>query len=129
MKHLPKWCITDKFPALYDTESATAIEMVAKIYGAMNEMIEDYNKWVDNTNKHIEDFENDVTADVETFKVAMRQEFQDFIDVIDLRMQSAENFMRDNIESTVIKLVEKGDIIMTANYDDTTESLNFILTT
>lgn len=32
-------------PAIYDSESATAIEMVAKLYGVMNELIAEINKW------------------------------------------------------------------------------------
>ena len=30
-KGLPHWCMTGRGPAFYDTESATAIEMVAKL--------------------------------------------------------------------------------------------------
>ena len=98
MKRLPKWCITDKFPALYDTESATAIEMTAKVYGAMNELIDDYNAWVDKINAQIEAFENAVEKDYEVFKVAMRQEFQDFINVVDLKMKEQDKEIADAVD-------------------------------
>ena len=30
---LPKWILTNKFPAFHDTESLTAIEQTARVYG------------------------------------------------------------------------------------------------
>lgn len=97
IRKLPKWCITDKFPTFYDTESATAIEQTAKLYGAVNEIIEDYNKFVDDTNKVIEDFEAGIIKDVDEFKVAMSQQFQDFIDVVELKIANQDK----NIEDTL----------------------------
>lgn len=112
MRKLPKWCITDTFPSLYDNESATAIEQTAKLYGAVNDMIDEYNAWVDKINNTIEEFINDTNADYETFKVALRQEFQDFIDVVDLKLRSqdstienAVNYMKTNLRSSVRELI------------------------
>lgn len=112
VRKLPHWSVTDKFPAFYDTESATAIEMVAKLYGSMNDVITDYNKFVDDTNKIIDDFENGIITDFDTFKVAMSQQFQDFIDVVELKLGAqdkeiteAVDYMKDSIEPTITKLV------------------------
>ena len=112
MKRLPHWCITDKFPALYDTESATAIEMTAKLYGAISDLIDDYNAWVDKVNKHIEDYENGLIKDYEVFKVAMRQEFQDFINTVDLKMRNqdaviadAVSYMKTNLRVSIKELI------------------------
>ena len=44
---LPKWVLTNKLPAFYDMESGTAIEQTAKIYGAMQGMIKDYEKFAE----------------------------------------------------------------------------------
>lgn len=87
MEKLPKWCVTDKFPALYDVESATAIEMVAKLYGAMNSLIEEYNNFVDNINESVGDFTTTATNDNELFRISLRQEFQDFIDTVELYLK------------------------------------------
>lgn len=95
---LPHWVIPNMTPAFYDSESATAIEMTAKIYKHVESLIEDYNKFVDNVNEKIDTFNNDVTADIELFKVSLRQEFQDFIDVIDLRIRDAETFMKTHLD-------------------------------
>lgn len=114
MLKLPHWVVTNKFPALYDTESATAIEMVAKLYGKMNELIDDYNNFVDALNAEIEKFENETDKDIELFKIAIRQEFQDFIDIVELKLQSQDKeiadaiaYMKSNLQSTISMLVKE----------------------
>ena len=44
---LPKWSIPDLHPAFFDTESATAIEMVAKLYGKIKEIVEGFNDFTE----------------------------------------------------------------------------------
>lgn len=88
---LPNWRIPDTSPAFYDTESATAIEQTAKLYGKVRELIDAYNEFVGNVETIIEEFETSVTVDMETFKVGIRQEFQDFIDIVNLRLQQYES--------------------------------------
>lgn len=112
MQRLPHWVLPDKFPALYDTESATAIEMTAKLYGAMNGLIDEYNKFVDGVNAEIEKFESDTNKDNDTFKIAMAQQFQDFIDVVELKLQSQDkeiedafNYMKNNIAKTTADII------------------------
>lgn len=114
MQKLPHWVLPDKFPALYDTESATAIEMTAKVYGAMNNLIEEYNKFVDGVNAEIEKFEGDTNKDIELFKTAIAQQFQDFIDVVELKIQSQDNeianaiaYMKDNLSDSVNSLLNE----------------------
>lgn len=137
MQRLPKWNLTNRLPALYDTDSATVVEQTAKVYGAINALIDEYNTWVDRLNAQIEEFERATESDYETFKVAIRQEFQDFIDVIETniqeqnaRIESAENYMVSNIKATtemlVNELITSGRITITEVYDDATESLNIV---
>lgn len=138
MRKLPHWALTDKNPAFYDTESATAIEQTAKLYGAMQELIEEYNQFVDGVNQNIEAFENGMTSDFEEFKVGLRQEFQDFINVIDLKVsaqdqkiEDAENYMRNNIVSVTSDIVNQaivnGTIKITEVYNPDTESLDMVV--
>ena len=56
MQLLPKWTMLRPMPVLYDTESATAIEMVGKVYGAMNELIKEYNSFADEVNTKLGSF-------------------------------------------------------------------------
>ncbi len=95
MVKLPKWVIPDKFPALFDHDSATVIEMTAKLYGAMNGLIDDYNTFVERINAEIEAFEVSMTKDYDTFIISMRQEFQDFIDTIELKVKAQDKTITD----------------------------------
>lgn len=106
---LPKWVLNSNNPAFYDTESATAIEMVAKLYGSMNTLIDDYNKFVDNTNQIITDFNESTTKDIESFKIAMRQEFQDFIDIVDMKIIDQDETIRDAVEYMKVNLISTID--------------------
>lgn len=114
MNLLPHWVITDKFPAFYDSESATAIEQTARLYKAMQELISEYNSFVDSINQHISDFEKSTKKDYEIFTTAIRQEFQDFIDVVELKIMSQDkkiadaiSYMKTNLEITITKLVKE----------------------
>lgn len=83
---LPKMLLSDTRPAFYDRESATAIEATAKIHAAINEVIADYNKFADEANGKIESLAKEISSELELFKTSIRQEFQDFIDIVDLRL-------------------------------------------
>jgi hypothetical protein len=37
---LPHWVLTDLQPAFYDTEAVTVLELLSKIYGKMNEVVD-----------------------------------------------------------------------------------------
>lgn len=138
---LPKWVLNSNNPAFYDTESATAIEMVAKLYGSMNTLIDDYNKFVDNTNQIITDFNESTTKDIKLFKVAMRQEFQDFINVVELKLQSqdkhiteqdaimanAVDYMKNNLSSTLAEIIKNKDVEVTMKYDEENEALSLVI--
>lgn len=98
---LPKWCISNKNPGFYDTESASAIEQTAKLHKTMQELIEDYNAFADEMNAKIIEFIDGSEQDQEEFAVGLRQEFQDFIDTIDLKLKDIElsfNYSEANLE-------------------------------
>ena len=117
MNKLPKWFLTKGLPAYTDHESATAIEQTYKLYQSMNTLIEEYNTFVDSTNSTIEEFINKYNGDIEVFATSLRQEFQDFIDVIDLKIADLEssfneelNQKSNEVESNVdTKLLTKVD--------------------
>ena len=64
---LPHWHLTNPQPAFYDLESATAVDMVAKVYGAMRELQSDYNNCVDEINKTIKEFISSTEKNQECF--------------------------------------------------------------
>lgn len=109
---LPNWAITNKKPAFYDTESKTVIEETALLYAKMQDLVIDYNSFVDEVNTKIIEFINSTETSIEEFEVGLRQEFQDFIDVIDLKVKEqdkdvaeAVKFMKDNISKSVTEVI------------------------
>ena len=129
MIQLPRWVLTSKNPAFYESESATSIEMVAKLYGAMQTLIDEYNGFAERTEQAINSFMTDATADRETFEVAMRQEFQDFIDVVELRINAAEQYMKDNLSESLTQIIKDKEVVLSLDYDEATENLNLVVTT
>ena len=85
MKKLPNWFLTNPRPANYDSESLTVIEQTARLYAAMNELIEEYNETISALTKRLEEYESGLTEEMTTFAVGLRQEFQDFIDIAELK--------------------------------------------
>lgn len=114
MINLPHWCITDDNPAFYDLESKTALEQTARVYAAMRNLIDDYNGFVDKINTEIKNFEDGSRTDFDVFTKDLRQEFQDFIDVINLKysnqnniLNNAVDYMKTNLSSSISALLEE----------------------
>lgn len=105
MKKLPLWVVTDKFPAFYDSESATVIEQTAKIYGAMNELIEEYNAFVNSFNGVVESFKEDLLSDYEIFKQSVNTQILDFTNVVELKITEHEQ-RTDNKIDTYYKQID-----------------------
>ncbi len=102
---LPKWNLHGNRPTFYDTDSVTMLELAAKLHGAMNELITEYNQFVENTNATIQNFIDSTNQDQETFETALRQEFQDFIDIVDLKLKAMEE-MNASLEIKYDELTE-----------------------
>lgn len=132
---LPKWVLTGTRPAFYDTESGSVLEQTARIYDKMNELVESYNSFVENTNKAIADFEDGVINSQKEFEVAIRQTIQDFIDVITMRVEAQdqkiadmEEYVNTNLVATATNIINgaiaDGSIAVNLVYDETSENLN-----
>lgn len=136
LKRLPHWVLTDKHPAFNDIESVTAIEMVARLYAKMEELVNDYNSFIDMLNEEIERFESDTNETIEEFKNCVTKIMNEYIETIDtkinmqdLQITEAIAYMKDNIVSTVKDLiqeaVEEGEFGLVVHYNATDESLMF----
>ena len=55
---LPHWQLPDAIPSVYDMQSGSYQEMVAKVYGAMRELQLSYESFVTEINQKITDFNN-----------------------------------------------------------------------
>lgn len=114
MRKLPHWVLTDKFPAFYDTESLTAVEQTARLYGAMQELIDEYNKFVDSLNSELENYEKGITEKIETFEVGVNQKFDDFIKVVELmfdkhtlEVTETINYIKSNTSSAISGIIKE----------------------
>ena len=128
IKLLPHWCLTSKHPAFYDTESGSSIEQTATIYAKMQELVADYNNFVDSINKHIIDYETGITKDFEDFRKCITKVIENYIESLDIRVDNQdakiENqnkviaeyekqvkdavlYFKDNVETTVHTLIDE----------------------
>lgn len=147
IKPLPHWCLTDLQPAFYDIESATAVQQTAKLYAKIQELINDYNSFVDEINRSIEEFETGIIKDFDCFKKCIIKTMNDYIKTIDMKINlqdeniankfeeqdskiaDAIDYMKTNLIQTVNNLfaeaLENGDIIanLHIDYNSTTEAL------
>lgn len=110
---LPKWVYPDSSPSLYDTESVTALEGVSKLHAKMNELVTDYNKFADLWNNQIMEFEYSTTEELKVFEASMRQEFQDFIDVINLKYDSQEGRIDSAINKALADIEDQRQRLLT----------------
>lgn len=138
IKSLPPWALTNPNPAFYSSESGSVIEQTAKMYAKVNELVAEYNSFTENVNTIIKDFTTATSKNLEAFEVGLRQEFQDFIDIVNLQILSqdkdiedAVNYMKTNIVATTQNVVEdalKNETISAKlNYDKNTKALNLVL--
>lgn len=95
---LPHWCMTDLQPAFYDTESGSALQMVARVYKKIEELITNYNSFVDEINRYVEEFETGMIADFECFKNCIIKTMNEYIETIDTKIDLQDTRIGDAIE-------------------------------
>lgn len=85
MELLPKWDLSNNKPSFYDSESVTIIELASRLTGTINGMIDEYNTFAVAINEKLDNFLKATGEERTVFEIAIRQEFQDFIDVVNLK--------------------------------------------
>lgn len=136
---LPYWVLTEKYPAFSETESKTAVEMVARLYGKVQELIDDYNSFIDIINKNIVEFQSNTTQDLETFKVNLENLIHNYIKTLDMKIQHHDReiqetivYIKENITEVANKLmydVLQNGMQFQTIYDEDTQTLTLILST
>lgn len=127
IKLLPHWCLTDEHPAFYDTESRTAIQMVARLYSKMQELIEDYNQYIDDINDAIQEFENSTDQKIEDFENTINDIINDFTELINGKIAD-QNLEIENFESTVNGKIDAQDLVIADAVNYMKTNLNQIVT-
>ena len=120
MRKLPFWHLTSKTPAFVDADSATVLEQTAKLYGAMQEMIEEHNSFMESMTKTINDFTVNTQEDLEKFKTCITNIMNNYIQMLDTKIGVIEHRV-DNLE-------QNGGMVF-VEYNETNEELNIGNTT
>lgn len=109
---LPYWQLPDSIPSVYDVQSGSYQEMVAKVYGAMRTLQTEYNSFVDETNKIITDFINSVNKDQEEFECRMTKVIHDYLDYLDTKVKNQDKviadavaYMKENISQSITTII------------------------
>lgn len=131
MNLMPHWSLTGKNPAFYDTESATAIEQTAKVYGAMQTLITEYNAFVDEYNKSIVDFESSTEKNIDEFKTCITELISNYIHSVDMQIDGVKNYIVDNIRQTTQELLDEairlGELKIVDIYNEENENLTLVV--
>lgn len=134
MQKLPNWVVANKFPAFYDTESLTSIEQTARLYGATNTLIENYNTFISIVEEELANFLEDYQHNNEVHEVSIRQLIQDFFDSVETALQlqnsritAIENTFGTNIENAINKAIKNGSLNIALKLDEATEQLLLVI--
>lgn len=138
LKPLPIWVMNEKHPAFFDSESMTTIEQTARVYGKMQELVESYNSFANEINATINDWNNNIISNYNDFKTEIEKITENFIKCVDLKIndqdkqiRKAIDYMKINLDKTVIDEVSKsiasGTLTVDLSYLPDEENLNLVI--
>ena len=124
MRLLPNWALTVNRPMRYDAESATPLQQTARVYAAMNELIEEYNKFSEEASKRISEFENKEGGARKEFEERITKIMREFTCSI---KQYVENNLEQTSKDILNDALQAGTITIEEVYDEEKESLSFVI--
>ena len=110
IENLPNWCLVNKNPSFYDTESATVLEETAKVYGKMQELINDYESFANEVNNKITEFTTSTNEDQECFKAEITKILENYIKSIDMKVDELTSYLKDNLTQTIETMMKNGEL-------------------
>lgn len=119
MNNLPNWVLTNRFPAIHDFESLTVIEQTARLYGAMNSLIDEWNKMIE----QLSDFEKSEKESREEFELKITKVIKEFMCCWNEKTADVEKFA----ETIINNAIQAGRITVQEVYDPESESLDLIV--
>lgn len=108
IEQLPDWIVADGLPAFYETEGATAIQMVAKLYNKVKELITAYNTFTTDINETIDLFMTEQTHNYEDFTRDVNNIVDNFINEVN-RLIGLQDEDIANFKNQVNALLESQD--------------------
>lgn len=128
---LPKWHLHANRPTFYDGDAVTMLELASTLHASMNNVIDEYNKLEEEVNKTVTAFIDGEIKNREVFESAIRQEFQDFIDIVNLKIHGFEvdfSKMEDDLINKINLAIRSGTFTVTESYNPDTEALALAVT-
>ena len=118
---LNDWCLTGTKPAFYDTESATATEQTAKLYGAVKTLIDETEKAINELDQTVIDYKNGIIEDQNDFKNHVDKVMHDYIAMIDDKILTQDKKINetivyikeniiDSVQSIINEMKETGEL-------------------
>lgn len=119
MNQLPPWNIPSTAPAVHDLESVSSLEMVSKLYGAMQSLITEWNEHSETVNAALSAKDTEVRNALQEFEHKFTCISNDLVTMV----RDYEKRMDGKITDAVHEAVISGKIVEV--YDPVTESLDF----
>lgn len=119
MKQLPAWVLTNPLPAVHDLESHTSVEMVARLYAAMQSLIKEVNEHIAQVNKTVGENDTELKTALQEFEHKFTCISNDLVQMV----REYEKTMDGKINAAIAEAVQNGRIVEV--YDSLTESLDF----
>lgn len=124
LRPLPPIALTNNQPAFYDVESVSAIQMIAKMYDYLQNMVTDYNAFITEVNNEIESFERCSDKKYDEFTKCVKDLLDNYIESIntkiDLQNNTINNAITNQNETIANSIQEQNNQIQNAvNYMQT----------
>jgi len=133
IKPLPNWAYLDSRYAFSDTESATAVEQTAKLYKKIQELITTWNTFELDFRNKLDSFKKEITDEEQCFEDNMVTLIHNYIHQIDdtiakqnLFVEDVKNNMIEVARGIVDEMFANGEVVITTNYNEETESLDMV---
>lgn len=123
MNALPKWALANPFPAIHDFESLTVIDQTARVYGAMNALITEYNKFADTVNDQLSNFTESEQEARREFELQITKVMNEFRCCMD---QYLKLNLIETAETLISEAIAEGKITIKEVYDPVSESLDIV---
>lgn len=88
---IPNMLILGNRPCHHDADAVTMLELAGTLHARFNEIVDECNTFTQNINNIVTNFKGETAEDQEAFRTALRQEFQDFIDIVNVKLETAFN--------------------------------------
>lgn len=144
MQPLPKWVLPPTMPSVFESESFTAMEAVARLYGATKQLIEEYNEFAAALQKEVNNFSSSSAAEIDRFTKEIENRLACKFNDINAQIQAAKTGLTefalkwleenhpdalpvvtaaDNGKIMMVSGGEWGPVIPAFTYDPDTETL------